>query len=170
MLTLKQYLDESLNNPYNYKLLKFSNDKYQASFQSKSGKVNVLFRVDVYADSPEWSIHFTLDGKSDASGKGDAFRIFATVAAIVEEWIDTLVSNKGDSGPHPIGAIDLMVSKLKLDDGSNEKTSYRGRTALYKRFGKKIADVLGSRYVYNVIESNDKIAIEIKRKKLKLRR
>jgi len=169
VLSFSEHLEESLNQHYAYKLRKKDDKEYLATFKSASGTVHVFIIVEVFADSPTWGIHFTLDGKSGVSDKGDAFRIFATVSAIVKEWIEKMTDERVEGKPHPIGGISLRVSKLRMDDGSEQKTSFRGRKALYSRFAKQIANGLGKFYTYSVNEYNDQIEIEVKRKLIKLR-
>ena len=103
MLTFKQYLNEVLNNPYKWKLVRTTTYNIEYRFTTDSGIVYVvgLGRIGnrTLTQSKDWDLYFSISedsltqlGKDDSnmfkiSGTGDQFRVFATVQDIVKDFI-----------------------------------------------------------------------------------
>jgi len=103
MLTFKQYLNEVLNNPYEWKLVRTTIHNIEYRFTTDSGIVYVvgLGRLGeaTRLTSKDWDLYFSISennmkelGKDDSdtfkiSGTGDQFRVFATVQDIVKDFI-----------------------------------------------------------------------------------
>ena len=103
MLTFKQYLNEVLNNPYKWKLVRTTIHTIEYRFTTDSGIDYVVglsrIGVDTKLTSTDWDLYFTISedslkqlGKDDSnmfkiSGTGDQFRVFATVQDIIKDFI-----------------------------------------------------------------------------------
>lgn len=103
MLTFKQYLNEVLNNPYEWKLVRTTIHNIEYRFTTDSGIVYVVglgrLGEDRTLTSKDWDLYFIISensmkelGKDDnnmfkISGTGDQFRVFATVQDIVKDFI-----------------------------------------------------------------------------------
>jgi hypothetical protein len=103
MLTFKQYLNEVLNNPYKWELVRTSKYNIEYRFTTDSGIVYVVglgrLGEDKTLTSKDWDLYFSISensmkelGKDDSdtfkiSGTGDQFRVFATVQDIVKDFI-----------------------------------------------------------------------------------
>lgn len=106
MLTFKQYLNEVLNNPYEWKLVRTTIRNIEYRFTTDSpgiGYVVGLGRMgeDTKLTSTDWNLYFSISedslkqlGKDDnysnmfkITGTGDQFRVFATVQDIVKDFI-----------------------------------------------------------------------------------
>jgi len=103
MLTFKQYLNEVLNKPYEWKLVRTTIYNIEYRFTTDSGiEYNVgLGRLgeDTTLTSKDWDLYFSISENSmkeldkddddvfKISGTGDQFRVFATVQDIVKDFI-----------------------------------------------------------------------------------
>jgi hypothetical protein len=108
MLTFKQYLNEVLNNPYEWKLVKTSIKNIEYKFTTELGityDVGLIRSGDGESltgeslTSSDWDLRFNIEedslkklGKDDRSmyklsGTGDQFRVFATVQDILKDFI-----------------------------------------------------------------------------------
>ena len=104
MLTFKQYLNEVLNNPYEWKLVRTTIRNIEYRFTTDSGIEYVvgLGRIgeDTNLTSTDWDLYFNISQDSlkqlgkdvdsnifKISGTGDQFRVFATVQDIVKDFI-----------------------------------------------------------------------------------
>jgi len=103
MLTFKQYLNEVLNNPYEWKLVRTTMRNIEYRFTTDSGIVYVVglgrLGENTKLTSKDWDLYFSISensmkelGKDDSdtfkiSGTGDQFRVFATVQDIVKDFI-----------------------------------------------------------------------------------
>ena len=127
--------NESLDNPYPYtwdashdRYAELGNDSFLAKADMDMGELMVLFTMGRPGRS--WTIDFAVDGTMQKTGDGDQFRTFATVVAVIKDW----VANKVDL--EKVTQIDFSSDKM----GSTEEDS-RGK--LYKRFGQQLASKLG---------------------------
>ena len=103
MLTFKQYLNEVLNNPYEWKLVRTTIHNIEYRFTTDSGIVYVVglgrLGENTTLTSKDWDLYFSISedslkqlGKDDSNmfkitGTGDQFRVFATVQDIVKDFI-----------------------------------------------------------------------------------
>ena len=103
MLTFKQYLNEVLNKPYEWKLVRTSMRNIEYRFTTDSG-IEYIVGLGRLGENPtltstDWDLYFSISDtslkkldKDDSdmfkiSGTGDQFRIFATVQDIVKDFI-----------------------------------------------------------------------------------
>ena len=127
-------VNEAFDNPYPYtwdstqdRYAEFGNDSFLAKAEMDMGELLVMFTLGKPGVS--WTIDFAVDGAMDKTGDGDQFRIFATVVAVIKDWI----ANKVDLSK--VTQIDFSSDK----DGAAEDS----RSKLYKRFGQQLASKLG---------------------------
>ena len=128
-------VNEAFDNPYPYtwdsthdKYAEFGNDSFLAKSEMDMGdELMVMFTLGKPGVS--WTIDFAVDGAMDKTGDGDQFRIFATVVAVIKDWM----ANKVDLSK--VTQIDFSADK----DGAAEDS----RSKLYKRFGQQLASKLG---------------------------
>ena len=116
--------NESLNNPYNYKWVRKMDASWAAQADTENGPLLVQFAMP---KPRRWSISFVLSGNYDKTGTGDQFRILATTIAVIRDWFSQQDLKK-------INSVDFTANKD--NDGS-------GRTKLYARFAKQMANELG---------------------------
>ena len=131
---LKESITEAFDNPYPYtwdashdRYAEFGNDSFLAKAEMDMGELMVMFTLGKPGVS--WTIDFAVDGSMDKTGDGDQFRIFATVVAVIKDWM----ANKVDLSK--VTQIDFSSDK----DGAAEDS----RSKLYKRFGQQLASKLG---------------------------
>ena len=131
---LKESITEAFDNPYPYtwdsthdRYAEFGNDSFLAKAEMDMGELLVMFTLGKPGVS--WTIDFAVDGSMDKTGDGDQFRIFATVVAVIKDWM----ANKVDLSK--VTQIDFSSDK----DGAAEDS----RSKLYKRFGQQLASKLG---------------------------
>jgi len=127
-------VNEAFDNPYPYtwdstqdRYAEFGNDSFLAKAEMDMGELLVMFTLGKPGVS--WTIDFAVDGAMDKTGDGDQFRIFATVVAVIKDWM----ANKVDLSK--VTQIDFSSDK----DGAAEDS----RSKLYKRFGQQLASKLG---------------------------
>ena len=127
-------VNEAFDNPYPYnwdstqdRYAEFGNDSFLAKAEMDMGELMVMFTLGKPGVS--WTIDFAVDGAMDKTGDGDQFRIFATVVAVIKDWM----ANKVDLSK--VTQIDFSSDK----DGAAEDS----RSKLYKRFGQQLASKLG---------------------------
>lgn len=167
MLKFREHITEALDKPYNLNVISNMSNEYKAYAVTSSGsRIMIVINVVVYADKPEWEIHFSLDGENNATGKGDEFRIFATVKAAVVQWWSIMSANIQKKTAAWPGSIDLVVDK-------NDPTGSRGRAALYARFGRQMADAIskgksGITYKSMVKDAGDRVIVRVYLPQLKL--
>lgn len=148
---VKLLLSESLNSPYDYK---WSEKDGGFIFFPDPNNQSILYTVLMLED-PEYThrlnvlFHYTdenknIQGTTDMTGTGDAFRIMATVAKIVKEYLNSRSSNYYDI--------------IQFD----AKSSDHGRVVLYKRLAQKLKDqVLGPRWDLDVFRSKTNVTFEL---------
>jgi len=126
MRFLEFRLDEALDNPYPFNLKgPDESQSFVATAQTPNGPLRMEFSS---TDFDDFGIDFSIGksmGKTDA---GDEFRVFATVVAMMSEWISTV-------GIEHVEGFDFGADKT--DHASD------GRARLYTRFAKKLASQLG---------------------------
>jgi len=124
----KKKIQEALDNPYPFELIG-PNDSQE--FSALAQTPNGVLRMDFEAtDYDNFGIDFSVGksmGKTDA---GDEFRTFATVVAMMTEWIKTV-------GIEHVESFDFGANK---DEHASD-----GRAKLYTRFAKQLASKLGWR-------------------------
>ena len=117
-------LDEVANQPYRYMLTKKLPDARQYIFQTDSGtKFQVFFSLLDTGSEKVADVGFADQTDKDnptigVTGKGDAFRVFATVGAIVKEYVnsvkpDFLSFNGKTQDPGRIKLYDMIAKNVK---------------------------------------------------------
>lgn len=127
----KNKLKETLNQPYSYEWIKKDTEKgrWVAVFDTSDGG-KISFEADIFdANNDSWMIEFKKNGTYKATGDGDAFRIFATVVNLIEEFVNEAKPNT------------LVIDSEKVKEG--EKLIDGSRTKLYKVIMRKLSNSLG---------------------------
>lgn len=126
-----EFTVESLNRPYKYSWQAFKDDRAVGSFMLPDGWVDLEIMVShtlsfthiatiIFSRNTENDDN-TSDENFDITGQGDAYRIFATVLKMIEEWIKKYGST-----------VDIITfESVKKDDPRGS------RTKLYHRMAKK---------------------------------
>ena len=121
-------LDETFDQPYSYTWDDQSNGAWRGGFTTKT---NDEVEVNIENWQKYWKIEFSRNDQYRVTGSGDAIRIFATVMAMIDEFMD-------------IQSPDVI--KFLADKSKDNKMS---RAKLYSRMIKRFAAVNG----YNSQES-----------------
>jgi hypothetical protein len=118
--------NEALDNPYPFNLTGPSDSQeFSATAQTPNGVLRMDFET---TDYDNFGIDFAVGKSMGKTEAGDEFRVFATVVAMMNEWISTV-------GIEHVESFDFGANK-------DEHTS-DGRAKLYTRFAKKLASQLG---------------------------
>ena len=147
-------LHEAFDKPYRFSSKglnkKEGNVKYDFTTEdSMPDEVEVYFESDG-EEEPHYTISFDRDGSTSVTGEGDAMRIFATVIAIIKDFV-----KKRDPKLMGFSAFkDVFASSTAPGKGSREK--------LYDRMLKKYAGSMG--YKYYKVSGVDKTEFELRRK------
>ena len=128
MRFLEFRLDEALDNPYPFELIG-PNDaqEFSATAQTPNGALRMDFET---TDYDNFGIDFAVGKSMGKTEAGDEFRVFATVVAMMSEWISTV-------GVEHVESFDFGANK---DEHASD-----GRAKLYARFAKQLASKLGWR-------------------------
>ena len=122
---VEENITEALDNPYQYKLTGPNTDNtYFAKAQTPNGELVMEFD----GGYDDFSIDFAVANQMGKTEAGDEFRVFATVVAMMNEWIDVV-------GIEHVESFDFGANK---DEHASD-----GRAKLYTRFAKKLASKLG---------------------------
>jgi hypothetical protein len=122
---VEENITEALDNPYQYKLTGPNTDNtYFAKAQTPNGELVMEFD----GGYDDFSIDFAVANQMGKTEAGDEFRVFATVVAMMNEWIEVV-------GIEHVESFDFGANK---DEHASD-----GRAKLYTRFAKKLASKLG---------------------------
>ena len=117
--------NESLDNPYPYKFTgPNTNNTYFAKAQTPNGELVMEFD----GGYDDFDIDFAVGNSMGKTEAGDAFRVFATVVAMMNKWISVV-------GIEHVEEFSFAANK--------EEHAADGRARLYARFAKKLAAQLG---------------------------
>ena len=117
--------NESLDNPYPYKFTGPNTDNtYFAKAQTPNGELVMEFD----GGYDDFNIDFAVGNSMGKTEAGDAFRVFATVVAMMNKWISVV-------GIEHVEEFSFAANK--------EEHAADGRARLYARFAKKLAAQLG---------------------------
>jgi len=122
-------LNEVFNKPLPWKWKKRGPNLWSAEARTPDKKQLMIFINQPNPSGKEghWTVEFKKNLSLNATGEGDAFQIFATVIAVVNDWWDNA---KADDTIH--------VRELEFSaDKESSKTD--GRARLYARFAKQFA-------------------------------
>ena len=121
-------ITEALDNPYPFNLTGPSDSQeFVATAQTPNGTLRMDFDT---TDYDNFGIDFAVGKSMGKTEAGDEFRVFATVVAMMTEWIKTV-------GIEHVESFDFGANK---DEHASD-----GRAKLYARFAKKLASQLGWR-------------------------
>ena len=148
-MKFQDLLNESLDKPFDWHWEKKTERYAEARFHTdggQKGEVNFAIKLKSYMGDPNpdmagiAEILFEIDFGFDISGKGEAFRIFATVKDIILDYIKYMKSNKLFKG---ISFTAKEASRKKLYDVLSKKVA---QTTPYKNVSKKKVDDGQTRY------------------------
>ena len=152
-------LNEAFDKPYRYTSKGHTKKEGNVTYNFKTDVEDPRFDdpsdIDVYFESdkeeePNYTISFDRDGSTSVTGEGDAMRVFATVIAIIKDFV-----KKRDPKLMGFSAFkDVFASSTAPGKGSREK--------LYDRMLKKYAGSMG--YKYYKVSGVDKTEFELRRK------
>jgi len=119
-------LTEALDNPYPFHLQgPDSSHNFAATAETPNGVLRMDFEAVDYDD---FGIDFAVGKSMGKTEAGDEFRVFATVVAMIKQWISVV-------GIQHVESFDFGANK---GEHAND-----GRARLYARIAKKLADQLG---------------------------
>jgi hypothetical protein len=140
MLSLKRFVAEALNRPYPINWVMRGKRAWIADVKL-DGKSNHGMKIGIDQFAPgAWNIIFTVDGKTEKTGMGDQFRVFATMKRAMEEWWEYASQN---------------LDKVKSISFSADKSRDESRTRLYRRFAAQFAKDTGFTLAVKRGENND---------------
>ena len=121
-------ITEALDNPYPFNLKGPSDSQeFVATANTPNGPLRMDFGT---SDYDNFDIDFAVGKSMGKTEAGDEFRVFATVVAMMSEWIKTV-------GIKHVESFDFGANK---DEHASD-----GRAKLYARFAKQLASKLGWR-------------------------
>ena len=133
----KKKIQEALDNPYPFNLTgPDESQSFVATAQTPNGTLRMDFET---VDYDNFGIDFAVGKSMGKTEAGDEFRVFATVVAMMTEWIKTV-------GIEHVESFDFGANK-------GEHAS-DGRAKLYTRFAKQLASKLGWRLEQSTTANN----------------
>lgn len=122
----EESITEALDNPYPFNLKGPSDSQeFVATANTPNGPLRMDFET---VDYDNFGIDFSVGKSMGKTEAGDEFRVFATVVAMMSEWIKTV-------GIEHVESFDFGANK---DEHASD-----GRARLYTRFAKRLASQLG---------------------------
>ena len=123
-------INEAFDNPYPFDWSGNPNDHYEATAEIPTSDDDYdLLYIVIDRDRPGFfDISFLRNTSMKATGKGDEFRIFATVIEAIKQWWDDVDRDK--------------VKEIVFSASKNPEDSSR-RHVLYARFAKQFANQIG---------------------------
>jgi len=139
---VNNYIAEAFDQPYPWRWgYRIEGRMWAANFAD----VDVVFSVDGAKSAGKWELSFARNGKQSVTGKGDQFKIFATVIDIAKDFIN------------------LMRPKFIQFSARKEETeTTSSRTKLYSAMVKRFANSSG--YESKEKPFNDFVVYELTRK------
>jgi hypothetical protein len=137
MISFSKFVTEALNKPYPINWIIKNKSAWIADVKL-DGKSNHSMKIGIQkTESGSWNIMFTVDGKTEKTGMGEQFRVFATVKKAIEDWWKYASQN---------------LDHVKSISFSADKSRDESRTRLYKRFANQFAKETG--FTLGVIPDN----------------
>jgi len=126
----QQDINEAFDSPYPFDWSGNPNDHYEATAEipTSDGDYDLLYVVFDRDEPGFFDISFLRNTEHAATGKGDEFRIFATVIEAIKQWWDDVDRDK--------------VKEIVFSASKNPEDSSR-RHVLYARFAKQFANQIG---------------------------
>jgi hypothetical protein len=137
-------INESFNRPYPYKGGKTARSDYWVYSFTTIDKSDIYVKFEEHSWSDEesaWSVKFSRGGKYVLTGEGDAMRIFATVLAILKDFMKKVKPQELNfSAEKPDWMLDVF-------DGKPDKgRKLSSREKLYKKMIQRYAGPMGYKY------------------------
>lgn len=144
MKTFKQHINEALDKPYKWtssgKNLPYIMDYMFYTGDGKKAQAGVYEAI-----RGELEFAFDVAGAVTVTGAGDAFRIYATIADIVQSIFDEYMKTR----PEDFKSFSFEADKFDRDAAATRNERF-AKQSLYRRFAKKLA----AKYGLKVIERN----------------
>ena len=126
----REFITETFNSPYPVKVVQSpESDNYEAGVKLPDGDfMEILFTEDPI-DS-RWEVEFYRGASLGITGRGDAFRVFATMIEAIRQFIKL---------EKPSSIIFSATKELEDDDVGNKES----RANLYRRMVTRFANSMG---------------------------
>ena len=124
--------NEALDQPYPVRWTTKDDDEWEGKAKTEAGDSIQIMITQGY-NNYKWEVDFYVGGSMQVTGKGDQFRVFATVVSAVKEWWSWLSKSK-----QPVEAIIFSAFK-----GNKSAKGSAGRSSLYNRFANQFARSIG---------------------------
>tara|TARA_Y100000310_G_scaffold334194_1_gene413348 strand:+ start:20 stop:478 length:459 start_codon:yes stop_codon:yes gene_type:complete len=131
MKSFKKYITEAFDKPYKWKVYR-DGEYWHYQFKTDDGRDGLVSIEDGW-EMESLIVNFDMDGHIGITGRGDSFRIFATVLAIIGDIIK-IYSPK---------MISFSASKERWDREEGEYVSSPSRSKLYKKLVQRFASKAG---------------------------
>ena len=124
--------NEALDQPYPVRWTTKDDDEWEGKAKTEAGDSIQIMITQGY-NNHKWEVDFYVGGSMQVTGKGDQFRVFATVVSAVKKWWSWLSKSK-----QPVEAIIFSAFK-----GNKSAKGSAGRSSLYNRFANQFARSIG---------------------------
>jgi hypothetical protein len=128
----KKKIQEALDQPYPVRWTTKDDDEWEGKAKTEAGD-SIQIMITQGFNNHKWEVDFYVGGSMQVTGKGDQFRIFATVVSAVKKWWSWLSKSK-----QPVEAIIFSAFK-----GNKSAKGSAGRSSLYNRFANQFARSIG---------------------------
>ena len=136
--------NEALDQPYPVRWSIQDDDEWEGKAKTEAGD-SIQIMITQGFNNHKWEVDFYVGGSMQVTGKGDQFRVFATVVSAVKEWWSWLSKSK-----QPVEAIIFSAFK-----GNEDTKGSAGRSSLYNRFANQFARSIG--FEVSTIDGSDNI-------------
>jgi len=136
-------LTEAFDKPYRFTKTRLYKGYFvYRFFTSDRSEVDVLFKENEISDEESyWTVSFERDGRQDATGGGDAMRIFATVIEILKDF------TKKEKPQELAFSAEKPAERISLPHDHPNRTAEMGsREKLYKKLVQRYAGRMGYKY------------------------
>ena len=137
-------ITEALDQPYPVRWTIKDDDEWEGKAKTEAGDSIQIFITQGH-NNHKWEIDFYVGGSMQVTGKGDQFRVFATVVSAIKEWESWLSKSK-----QPVEAIIFSAFK-----GNEDTKGSAGRSKLYSRFANQFARSIG--FDVSTVDGSDNI-------------
>lgn len=146
--------NEALDQPYPIRWTTKDDDEWEGNAKTEAGD-SIQIMITQGFNNHKWEVDFYVGGSMQVTGKGDQFRVFATVVSAVKEWWAWLSTSK-----QPVEAISFSAFK-----GNKSAAGSTGRSSLYNRFATQFARSIG--FTVSTVDSKDNIKFVLTNPKYK---
>ena len=136
--------NEALDQPYPVRWVIRDDDEWEGKAKTEAGDSIQIFITQGH-NNHKWEVDFYVGGSMQVTGKGDQFRVFATVVSAVKKWWAWLSKSK-----QPVEAIIFSAFK-----GNKSAKGSTGRSSLYNRFANQFARSIG--FDVSTVDGSDNI-------------